>query len=464
MEITQRSRRQLRLHTLVFVILFLAVIGLLAAASILYKVEFDWTATGRHTLSAASIKVLQRMPDAINITAYASGGDQAPEHQRIRALLKRYQKHKANIELKFVDPLTNPDKVRELGIQIEGEMIVQYGNRSEHVKSFDEASLTNSLQRLLRVGERKIVFISGHGERSPQGRANHDYGSFLQNLAGKGIASKTLNLAQERAIPADTAVLVIAGPEMSYLDGEIQLIKTYLDTGGNLLWLHDPLGKADLSGLAKALGIQFPSGIILDLDVRLLGVNDPSVVMATEYPAQAITQNFTFLTLFPRVAAIEVNKAAPWQYTDFLRSVPNSWLEKGNLKTAVKFDPGVDVHGPITFGVAGMREIKAKDAPPKDAPDTSKPPKMQRVVVIGDGDFLSNAFLGNQGNQQLGENIINWLAQDDNFIDIPPTTAPGTKLTLSETSWALLGGFFFLVLPGLLIGIGLFIWLRRRKR
>ena len=464
MEITKSSRRQLRLHTLVFVILFLAVIGLLAAATILYKAEFDWTATGRHTLSAASVKVLQRMPDAISITAYASGGEQSPAHLRIVDLLKRYQTHKTNIELKFVDPLTNPDKVRDLGIQVEGEMIVQYGNRSEHVKSFDEASLTNSLQRLLRVGERKLVFISGHGERNPQGQANHDYGSFMQNLAGKGIDSKTVNLAQERAIPANTAVLVIAGPEMSYLNGEITLIQHYLDAGGNLLWLHDPLGKADLSGLAKILGIQFPSGIILDLDVRLLGVNDPSVVMAAEYPPHAITQNFSFLTLFPRVSAVAVNKDAALQYTDILRSVPNSWLEKGNLKSAVKFDPGVDVHGPITFGVAGMREIKSKDAQPSDVADATKPPKMQRVVVIGDGDFLSNAFLGNQGNQQLGENIINWLAQDDNFIDIPPTTAPGTKLTLSETSWALLGGFFFLVLPALLIGTGIFIWLRRRKR
>ncbi len=464
MEITKSSRRQLRLHTLVFVILFLAVIGLLATATVLYKAEFDWTATGRHTLSSASIKVLERMPDTISVTAYASGGEQAPEHLRIRDLLKRYQKHKTNIELKFVDPLTNPDKVRDLGIQVEGEMIVQYGNRSEHVKSFDEASLTNSLQRLLRVGERKIVFVSGHGERNPQGRANHDYGSFLQNLAGKGIASKTVNLVQEHAIPADTAVLVIASPELSYLKGEIKLIQDYLNNGGNLLWLHDPLGKADLSELAKALGVDFPAGIILDLDIRQLGINDPSIVMAAEYPSHAITQNFTFLSLFPRVSAITTQKTAAWQYTDFLRSVPNSWLEKGNLKSAVKFDPGVDVHGPITFGVAGMHEIKSTAAKPDEKPDTDKAPKMQRVVVIGDGDFLSNAFLGNQGNQQLGENIINWLAQDDNFIDIPPTTAPGTKLSLSETSWALLGGFFFLVLPAILIGIGLFIWLRRRKR
>lgn len=453
MEITKSSRRELRLHTLVFVVLFLAVIGLLAAVSVKYKTEFDWTATGRHTLSEASIKVLERIQQPVTITAYVSGGDNSPNRMRVNDLIKRFQKHKPDIQLKFVDPITNPDKVRELGIRVEGEMIISYNQREEHVTSQDEASVTNTLQRMLRVNERHVVFVSGHGERDPQGRANHDYGSLFQNLSGKGIQSRKLNLAQERAIPVDTAVLVIAGPQMEYLDGEIKLIKNYLDAGGSLLWLHDPLGKVKLAELAKALEIKFQPGVILDLEVQLLGINDPTIVMAAEYPPHAITQNFGFLTLFPRVAGIEPVETSTWKYTTFLQSIPNSWLEKGDLSSgAVRFDAKADIQGPVKFGVAGMREVKGTAS------------RVQRIVVMGDGDFASNQFLGNQGNQQLAENIINWLAQDDTFIDIPPTTAPGTKLTMSETNWALLAGFFFLVLPGMLIGGGIFIWLRRRKR
>lgn len=463
MDINQSERRTLRLHTIVFVVLFLAVIALLAAASVLYKTEFDWTATGRHTLSKASVKVLERMPDTISITAYASGGDLAPERQRIKEVIKRYQKHKQNIELKFVDPNMAPDKVRELGIRNEGEMIVQYGKRSEHLISIDEASLTNTLQRLLRVGERKVVFISGHGERDPKGVANDDYSSFMENLASKGIQSKKINLAETRTIPADTAVLVIASPQINYLDGEVKLIEDYLDGGGNFLWLHEPLSKVTLTDLQKKLGISFPPGLILDLDVRALGVNDPTITMSAEYPSHAITQNFGFLTLFPRTAAVDVDEKSAWKFTPFLQSVANSWLKAGNLSGKVRIDPATDRKGPIKFGVAGMREIpRATDKDHKTS-DTI-PPRMQRMVVIGNGNFLSNRFLGNQGNQQLGENILNWLAQDDNFIDIPPSTAPGTKLNFSQTQWALLAGFFFLVLPGMLIGTGVFIWLRRRKR
>jgi len=463
MDINKKSRRQLRIQSWAFLILFLAVMGLLAAISVFYHAEFDWTATGRHTLSNASVKVLERMPEPLLITSYQSGGDNSPERLRVKELIKRYQKHKPNIELKFVDPITNPDIVRELAIRVNGEMIASYNKRSEHITSFDETSITNTLQRMLRSAQRPIVFVSGHKERDPLGQANHDLGVFFDNLAKKGLITKKVNLVLDHTIPADTAVLAIAGPETDYFEWEIKLIKDYVEHGGNLLWLYDPLTKVTLPALANHLGIKFESGIIIDLEVSLVGIKDPTIVMVAEYPPHAITQNFSFITLFPRVAGIQTKEQAGWQYTPILQSVANSWLERGELNKAVRFDPKADQPGPVNFGFAGTREIKnttdgAGDKPEKPAP------KMQRLVVIGDGDFISNQFLGNQSNQQLGENIINWLAQDDNFIDIPATTAPGSKLVMSETNWALLGGFFFLALPATLIGAGVFIWLRRRRR
>ncbi|MBI3562045.1 MAG: GldG family protein [Gammaproteobacteria bacterium] len=481
MEVTKKTRRHFLLQSSGFLVLFLSVSVLLAWLTTRYSLDFDWTATGRNTLSAASVKVLEHLQGPLTITAYTSGNDESPLRKHIRELIKRYQKHKPDISLEFVDPLTNPDKVRALGIRMDGEMIFSYANRSEHVTAFDEASLTNAMQRLLRVQQRKIVFVTGHGERDPQGRANHDYGGFFQSLANKGIQTKKVNLAQEHAIPADTAALVIAGPQVDYLEGEIKLIQNYLDAGGNLLWLHDPLSKVNLPALSSSLGIEFQSGIIIDRDVELLGIKDPSIIMAAEYPAHPITKGFTFLTLFPR--ALGINTAAnktTWQYTTILQSVKNSWLERGDLHSgSVRFDPKVDLPGPIVFGVAGSREIKAKPTPDNTKTDNAKTntaktdslkptavgsPTTQRVVIVGDGDFISNAFWENQGNQQLGENIINWLAQDDSFIDIPIAAAIDTQIVISQTGFILLGAFFILLVPAGLGLAGIVIWLRRRKR
>jgi ABC-type uncharacterized transport system involved in gliding motility auxiliary subunit len=473
MEITNKTRRQLRIQAWTFIILFLTVMGLLGWVSNRYNKELDWTATGRNTLSQASVAVLNKLAGPVNITSYASGGEMGPAHTRVRELLKRYQNVSDKIHLKFVDPMTNPDETRKLGIRIDGEMIVEYQGRTEHVSNFTEEDLTNALQRLLRNAERKIVFITGHGERNPEGRANADLGEFFQALQNKGFKVSTLNLTTALTIPADTAVLVIASPQLDYLPGEVNVIKQYVENGGNLWWMQEPKSNAHLKALADALHISFMNGVIVDLDIRLLGVNDPTIIMG-QYLPHAITKDFNVLTLYPRVTGIEYQEKDGWKDTPFLESVNRSWLETGPLHGTIRFDEGQDIKGPIKFAIAMTRKIDTAKADSKDndkpaAKDKSNAKKAdnnktQRVVVMGDGDFISNSFLGNQGNQEMGENILNWLTHDDNFINIPERKAPGTNLALSATAMGVFGFVYLAAIPLLLIIGGVVVWLRRRKR
>ncbi len=88
----------------------------------------------------------------------------------------------------------------------------------------------------------------------------------------------------------------------------------------------------------------------------------------------------------------------------------------------------------------------------------------QRIVVVGDSNFLSNAYLGNGANAELGLNIFNWLSHDDQLISITATTASDIKLELSKLAQMFIGFGFLFVLPLLLIASGTFIWWRRRQR
>ena len=478
MEITPKTRLQYRLQSGLFLVLFLAVIGLLAWISHRYSFEADWTANGRNTLAPASIELLKRIPHPITIVAVARNTDLAPTRRKIKELIARYQAVKPDIRLEFIDPDTEPDKVRQLKVTVDGELIVSYGNRSEHVTRPTEENLTNTLQRLLRSGERKLVFLRGHGERDPNGRANHDYGRFLRFLESKGIKGETLDLNQTPNIPKDTAVLVIAGPQTDYLPGEVNLIRKYVEKGGNLLWLHDPGPLHGLAALAKTLHVAFVKGLIVDPSTRMLGIPDPSFVVVTRYGEHPITRDFRYMTIYPRVVGIRFLSKAnqddkhPWQYTQILLTVERSWSETGPLKGTIRYDGGDETPGPLTVGLAMSRKLPAADGKkkktdknktitPKDKP---KPQPEQRVVIVGDGDFLSNAFLGNQGNRDMGFNIVNWLSHDDTFIAIPSRSAPDTRLTLNRTTWSLLGLFFLFGLPGLLLGGGLSIWIRRRRQ
>ncbi len=468
MEINDKTRLNLRIQGLIFLILFISIIGMLAWVTKHYSVEADWTATGRNTLSTASIKLAQRLKGTMTFTAFARSGDLIPARKKIRDLVGRYQKYTNKIKLEFVDPETNPDKTREMGITVEGEMVVEYQGRSEHIKNSTEENITNTMQRLMRSGERKILFISGHGERNPLGRANHDLGQFTLHLKKKGIEADTISLTETPSIPADTAALVIASPLVNYLDGEVKLIRDYVRKGGNLLWLHDPGSTHNLDKLADDLGIKFYPGVVVDPSTQLLGISDPTFSLVVKYPHHPITNGFNLLTLFPRAAAINDASVTPeWTRTEILQTVARSWSETGVLKGAIQFDKGKDIAGPLTIGLALSRDKKNPETE-KTGTDTAKTkakkPPQQRIVVIGDGDFLSNTFLGNQGNQDLGFAIINWLSNDDSFIDIPAATAPDTQLNLDQTTWSIVGLLFLIVIPGGLVIAGVTVWLKRRKR
>ena len=85
------------------------------------------------------------------------------------------------------------------------------------------------------------------------------------------------------------------------------------------------------------------------------------------------------------------------------------------------------------------------------------------MVVIGDGDFLSNTFLGNGGNAALGTRIFDWLLGDDTLVRLPPRTAPDRHLDIGQRGLNALT-LMLIALPLLLLALASALWLRRRRR
>lgn len=460
MEITKTSRNQLRIQNIVFVVLFSTIIGLFAWLSNRYNFEADWTANNRNTLSDVSIKLLQQIPAPIKVMAFIPEGNLMSNRQYISDLVSKYQKYKSDITLEFINPDIEPDKVREMKITTYGEVVVEYQGRNEHIPQLKEQDLTNTLQRLLRQGERKLLFISGHGERKVDGRANFDWHDFSEKLKIKGIITAELKLNETPEIP-DVAALVIASPQVDFLPGEVKLLINYIRRGGNLLWIQEPGDSLHgLKDLADVFGLQFLPGTIVDPTTQMLNVKDPSFALITTYPQHAITRDFQYMSIFPRAVGIETSGIKDeWQAQPFLQTVNRSWSETGELKGVVDYSADKDIVGPLTIGLAITRKNKDEKESDKNLTSNS-----QRIVILGDGDFLSNTYLGNQGNLNIGHNIINWLSHDDNFISIPSTTSPDTQINVSEITGAMIALVFLIIMPlGLLIS-GVSIWLKRRKR
>jgi ABC-type uncharacterized transport system involved in gliding motility auxiliary subunit len=409
------------------------------------------TRTGRHTLSAASLQILAQLNKPIEISAYAR------QDSELRSLVKKFigkfQRNKADITLRFVNPDAVPDKVRQLGINVNGELVLHYDGRKEHVKTNSEQEFVNALQRLLRGEERWLAFLDGHGERHPNGKANHDLAEWVAQLSYRGFKYRPLNLIDSKTIPDNTSVLIIASPLVALLPGELTIIIDYLERGGNLLWLLDPNDQSGMDSIAEILGVTMEPGVVIDSAGQLLGINDPSIALTTArlYPQHPLTKGFDLTAFFPKVTAITAQTETGWLARPVLISGNHTWLELGELQGEVDFNPEHEQKGPLTLGLSLERQLD------KFAN------KQQRVLVIGDGDFLSNTYVGNSGNLELGMRMINWLSSDDSLIDIPQNAIDDAQLNMSQLSLGAFGLAFLLILPLAFLGSGFFFWWQRKK-
>ena len=451
MKITRHARLMLRLQGLVFGVLFTGSILLLGWLSTQYVYQADWTAGARNTVSQETRRLLGDIADPVSITAFVRE-DELLEKQ-IRDLVGSYQRFKDDISLEFINPDTAPERVRELGIASGGELVVNYQGRREHIQTLSEQQLTNALLRLARQEARWIAFLTGHGERRPAGETNHGLGIFGQELERKGLHVQTLSLV-ESGIPANTQLLVIASPRVDLLPGEVDKLLAYVEQGGNLLWLAEPGTLHGLEPLAEQLDIDFLPGMVVDATTQMFGIDNPSFAVITDYPNHAITSGLNTVTVFPETTALDINYKGRWTVTPLLATLERSWTELGELEGQIQFDADSDERaGPLDIGVALTR------GRPDETTDTG-----QRIVVIGDGDFLSNSYLGNAGNLGLGLNMVHWLSHDDSLIDIRVQSAPDTTLELGRIAQAVIGLGFFIGLPLALLLSGIMIWLRRRRR
>ncbi len=446
MELDRKTRLGLAVHHWVFIVLLVVLAALLLAVSRAYHTSWDLSQNARNSLSPGSVAFLGKLAGPVRITAYAAPDSDVG--RSIRDFLTPYQRVKRDIVLRFVDPNEEPQLARAAGIQMEGELVVEYGPRSEHLTTFNESSLTNLLMRLARQKERLVMYLDGHGERKLDGPANHDLGEFGSQLSRRGFRVAPLRLSLAQDVPANAAVLVIAGPRVDLLPAEVATLRAWLDRGGNLLWLLDPEPLHGLQPLAEALGLVLSPGVVVDPAAQNLNAS-ATMAIGASYAQHPLIGQLDLITVFPTARALAVaENHGDWRATPLVEAAPRGWVETGPLDGPLAFDKGRDTPGPVTVAMALER---------------SRDGRSQRVVVVGSGAFLSNQFLGNGGNLDLGINMINWLAGDEALITIQPRPTRDAEPRLDRTATTLIAVGFLLVLPLGLLGAGGLIWWRRRK-
>ncbi|MGB7597326.1 MAG: GldG family protein [Gallionella sp.] len=455
-------RKFLRAHALrnlLFVVVLIGGATGLGYLASLHHVQRDVTYNSINSLGPDSIGVLQQMDGPVNITVYATEQDARLGDIRkiIRDFVSLYQRYKPDIKLVFVDPSKDTEKARAAQVRFNGEMVIEYDGRSEHLTKINEQTLTSTLLRLAHTRGQTLMYLAGHGEPRLDGIANFDLGSvFGAKLEQNGFRLDSLNLALAQEVPDNVSMLVITQPQVDLMPGETDKILRYVDRGGNLLWLVDPGPLHGLERLAEKLGLQLPPGIVID--PAAVGMNAPSNwSLAASYPPHAITRNFDLTTAFPSARPLlwdestpDSDDAARWRYRALVEVAPRGWVSRTipKDKAPLRFDKHYDTPGPVDIAVAMKRRINDRE---------------QRIVVVGNGAFLSNSFAGNGGNVDLGLNMVNWLAGEERLIMPKLLPAKDSKLALSKAQLEIISAIFLLALPLLLAGLGGYLWWKRRR-
>ena len=447
--INYKRRAKFRLYALSCLSIVLAIF--LLWLNSLYNWQFDWTQGSRNTLSQSSIDLLKTMDTPLSLDAYFDSDSQTRE--QVRRFVGRYQRFKKDLVLNFIDTQLPSEEINKLGFTQLGQLKISYKDKQHVISRLSESIITDALFKLARKDDTWVVVVQGHGERDPLDAGSNGLSRITQELSKVGIKVQPLNLLSQGIIPNNTKVVVIAGARNAYLGSELELIDQFLEGGGNLLWLRDPSKQNYFKSLEHTLGIESVPGVVIDANTKLrilLGIKHAAVIPITEFHKHSITSALQTHALLPFANAFTSDDKSDWETQILFKSLERSWSETSDIsKDELIFEQSSgDTQGPLTLGLALSKYQHGKQ---------------QRVVVVGDSDFIANGYLGYGANFTLGLNILNWLTEDESLMSISHQAASDQSLELNERDIMFIALVLLLFVPALLISIGFWLrWLRHR--
>jgi ABC-2 type transport system permease protein len=391
--------------------------------------------------------------------------------------LEQYAKQAADNRDVSFSIFKKPEEIRKM-IDLKPElnryvMQLKYKGRTTFLRVFDdnkrwpsETEVSAALKRLQGTRMPKIIFAMGNLQRDINKIGDREYRvltnlkTFRNSLINQGFDIDTIALnAQD--IPKDITALILADPKVKLSPEETDKLQRYIDGGGNMLIAGEP-GKQDmLNPLLSKLGIQLREGILVQTSKQL----QPELI--TTYITAECAGFFPPLTHAHHDSAkVSMPDACVLSYTDtgafktfpLLMTDPQvTWLKKGKLvsdSAEVVFNAAEgDERQTFPTALGLTRKINNKE---------------QRIVVLGDADFMSNAELNRFNLRNINfifaTGLFSWLNNGEFPIDSSRPPAKDVNVTVTKERVKLLKIIYVWVLPGLLLAAGAILLLRRKRK
>ena len=446
--------------------------------------RWDFTKQKVSALADQTTQTLKSLKEPVSVIVFYQ-----PDHrlyELIKDLLKEYERITPQLKVEYVDPQQDIARAKQLAKEFQIEdlnlVVFQAGTRHKYlsdtelavydyrsaqpgsesrVKAFKgEDAFTSAIINVTQAKASLIWLTSGHGEKSVDAVEPVGISDLKKSLERQNMSVQTVTLLEHSAIPPDVKLVMIPGPTRRFTETEVGLLQTYLEHGGRLLALIDPLDDTGLDGLLERWGITLGMDIVVD-PARQLPFVSAANLFVTDYSQHPIVEKMkTLMTLFPLARSVRPMQPTPVGLTvaPLALTSEKGWGETQTSVETFQFNEGQDLKGPVSIAVAA--EHPSTSPTPTQTPATAP---RTRLVVVGDSDFIVNTQFGNVGNRDFLMGTIYWLIEQEQLIGITSRALESLKLNLTAGQLTGVFWFSFLAMPlccGVL-GVGMW-WLRRK--
>ncbi|GGW82865.1 DUF4350 domain-containing protein [Salegentibacter mishustinae] len=471
---------------------------------------YDTTRFKDKTLTDNSIELLEKLEEPITITNYVnvinSFAHLGSPKWRIFDLQQfdQYTRYLPDLEMKYVTyydstlnsrdntPMTleergqraataygfdfekalKPEEIREkIDLRPEENLFVrtvEHKGKTSNLRMFydmytypHEAEISAGIKRLLQdppvigiLTDKETRRINLTGDKHYKDVTNTLTSRY--SLINQGFDIDEVSLDDPKPIPHDLTALVLADPMEEFSKSELQKLRNYLKQGGNLLIAGEPGKQELLNPLLKELGLEFTPGTLLQESDKY----ELDLIQATlAEEADFIHLDFSDKDVISLPGAVAINRidtTDSFEMTPLLHTNPKQVWNRDtpfDLETdSISFNPSTESRNYKPVAVAMEKKVGEKN---------------QKIVVIGDADFMSNGELGRFNlrtkNSKFVTKLLNWFSDYEFPIDTTRPEPIDNKILVSQEKISWIEKFLLGIMPLSLAFAGGFLLISRKR-
>ncbi len=431
---SKKRSTHLGLNSILMIVFFVFIAVVFNLIARQYYFRADLSSTSGYSLAPQTVNIVEKLDEEMQIFVFGQEGKATLK--KARELLEGYRYLNRNIRYSVTDLDRAPHLAKEFGVSQYDSIVVRGEGTTVVAQGISEEAITNAIIKSTRKTKKKLFFLTGHGERDINDNGREGVSKAVSRLNSIGYETDILALSAIEEVPKDATLLVIAGPAEKFSMQDIAKLNDYMDKDGKLIALFDP--GFDVLPITGRAGLGLKEGIITDIASNLDGRNEKAPLVKA-YPDSPVTRGFGLSTVFPGAAPLFIGgEEKRYEYSTIIEASPESRLMKNGRV--------VNMDGKhIIAAAAGSR--KGRDI----------------LLVFGDSDFVSNAFIDIAGNGNLFLNSVNWVAEEGELISITPGKDNFIPLYITSDQGRIIMCSSVIGIPFFIFGAGFLVWWSRRR-